>query len=90
MVRNRRHFTDEFKREAVPLSRQPDTTVSRVAQDLDLDPSVLRRWMGQMRGGIWESALGKAAQERAAAGGRAVAQGVGQVQDRAGHIKTGV
>ncbi len=33
--------------------------VSRVAQDLGLDPSVLRRWVGQMRGGTWEPAPGK-------------------------------
>ncbi len=51
MARNRRHFTDEFKREAVRLAEQPDSNVSRVAQDLGLDPSVLRRWVGQMRGG---------------------------------------
>ncbi len=31
----------------------------QVAQDLGLDPSVLRRWVGQMRGGTWEPAPGK-------------------------------
>ena len=46
MARNRRHFTDEFKREAVRLAEQPDSNISRVAQDLGLDPSVLRRWVG--------------------------------------------
>ncbi|KAB0614682.1 transposase [Castellaniella defragrans] len=59
MARTRRHFTDEFKREAVRLAEQPDTNVSRIAQDLGLDPSVLRRWVGQMRGGTWEPAPGK-------------------------------
>lgn len=59
MARNRRHFTDEFKREAVRLAEQPDTNVSRTAQDLGLDPIVLRRWVGQMRGGTWEPAPGK-------------------------------
>jgi len=59
MARNRRHFTDEFKREAVRLAEQPDSNISRVAQDLGLDPSVLRRWVGQMRGGTWEPTAGK-------------------------------
>ncbi len=39
--------------------RVQGTNVSRVAQDLGLDPSVLRRWVGQMRGGTWEPAPGK-------------------------------
>lgn len=32
------------------MAEQPGTNVSRIAQDLGLDPSVLRRWVGQMRG----------------------------------------
>lgn len=48
MTRSRRHFTDEFKREAVRLTEQPCSNVSQVARDLGLDPSVLRRWVGQM------------------------------------------
>ena len=59
MTRNRRHFTDEFKREAVRLAEQPCSNVSQVAMDLGLDPSVLRRWVGQMRVGIWEPTDGK-------------------------------
>lgn len=59
MARSRRKFTDEFKREAIRLADQPDTNVSRVAQDLGIDPSVLRRWISQMRGGVWETAAGK-------------------------------
>ncbi len=41
------------------MAEQPGTNVSRIAQDLGLDPSVLRRWVGQMRGGTWEPAPGK-------------------------------
>lgn len=41
------------------LAEQPDSNVSRVAQDLGLDPSVLRRWVGQMRSGTWEPTAGK-------------------------------
>lgn len=51
MARSRRHFTDEFKREMVRLATQPDSNVSRVAQGLGWDPSVPRRWVGQMCGG---------------------------------------
>lgn len=59
MTRSRRHFTDEFKREAVRQTEQPCSNVSQVARDLGLDPSVLRRWVGQMRVGIWEPTDGK-------------------------------
>ncbi len=59
MTRSRRHFIDEFKRETVRLAGQPDSNVSRGAQDLGLDPSVLRRWVGQMRGGTREPTPGK-------------------------------
>lgn len=59
MTRTRRTFTDEFKREAVRLVEQPDGNVSQVARDLELEPSVLRRWVAQMRAGGWEPASGK-------------------------------
>lgn len=59
MVRSRRKFTDEFKREAIRLAEQPDKNVSGVARDLGLDPSVLRRWMTQMQGGVWEPTSGQ-------------------------------
>lgn len=34
--RRRRHFTPEFKAEAVRLCRAGDRTIAQVAQDLDL------------------------------------------------------
>ena len=48
MGETRRRFTDEFKREAVRLARQPGTTVSSVARDLGVDISVLRRWVARL------------------------------------------
>ncbi|MGQ5844836.1 transposase [Serratia sp. IR-2025] len=59
MTRSRRTFTDEFKREAVRLVGLPGNTVSQVARDLGLEPSVLRRWIAQIREGNWESTAGK-------------------------------
>lgn len=59
MVRSRRKFMDEFKREAVRLAEQPENNVSQVARDLGLDPSALRRWMTQMQGGVWGPAPGQ-------------------------------
>jgi transposase len=59
MVRSRRKFTDEFKREAVRLAEQPDGNLSQIARELGLDASVLRRWVMQMRGGTWESSSDK-------------------------------
>jgi transposase len=59
MARTRRTFTDEFKREAVRLAEQPDSNLSKIAQDLGINSSVLRRWVMQMRGGTWEPVVGK-------------------------------
>lgn len=45
--RKRRDFTDEFKREAVRLVKQSDGNVTRVARELDLTVSALRKWVKQ-------------------------------------------
>jgi transposase len=46
MAGTRRSFTDNFKREAVRLAEEPGS-VSKIAQDLGIDPSVLSRWIGK-------------------------------------------
>lgn len=51
MTKTRRSFTDEFKREAVKLVKQPGAKVSQIARDLGIEQSVLRRWVDQQRGG---------------------------------------
>ena len=50
MPRTRRTFTDEFKREAVKLVKQPGAKVTHIARDLGIEQSVLRRWVGQEHG----------------------------------------
>jgi transposase len=52
MTRTRRSFTDEFKREAVKLCKQPGATVTHIARDLGIQTSVLRWWVTQERGGV--------------------------------------
>jgi transposase len=52
MTRTRRSFTDEFKREAVKLCKQPGATITHIARDLGIETSVLRRWVTQERGGV--------------------------------------
>jgi transposase-like protein len=43
--RERRHFTPEFKAEAVRLCKVGDRTVTQVALDLDLTETALREWV---------------------------------------------
>ena len=43
--RKRRQFTDEFKAEAVRLTRVGDRTIAQVAVDLDLTETALRAWV---------------------------------------------
>jgi transposase len=52
MPRTRRTFTDEFKREAVKLVKQPGAKVTHIARDLGIAQSVLRRWVSQEHGGV--------------------------------------
>lgn len=45
--RKRRKFTTEFKAEAVRLTKLGDRSIEKVAKDLDLTESALRRWVEQ-------------------------------------------
>ena len=42
MSQGRRHFTDEFKREAVALLVSSGRPLSRIASELGISPSMLR------------------------------------------------
>ena len=46
MGQGRRHFTDEFKREAVALLVSSGRPLSRIASELGISPSMLRNWRG--------------------------------------------
>jgi transposase len=59
MARIRRAFSPEFKREAVQLLQRPGVSVNQVAKEMEIDQSVLRRWVEQFESGAWEKAPGK-------------------------------
>ena len=59
MPRTRRTFTDEFKREAVKLVKQPVAMVTHIARDLGIDQSVLRRWVSQEQDGVMDMRANK-------------------------------
>jgi transposase len=40
----RRHFTKQFKEEAIRLAIQEGVSLTQVAHDLDLNASMLQRW----------------------------------------------
>lgn len=40
----RRLFTDEFKREAVRLARQPGISKAEISRDLGINVNLLHRW----------------------------------------------
>jgi transposase len=44
MSQGRRHFTDDFKREAVALLRSSGRPLSRIASELGISASMLRNW----------------------------------------------
>jgi transposase len=44
----RRKFSDEFKREAVGLTRQPGANVSQIARDIGVGAGVLGRWRREL------------------------------------------
>ena len=45
--RERRSFTSAYKAEVVELCRSSGQTVGKVARDLDLTETVVRRWVAQ-------------------------------------------
>jgi transposase len=47
MARKRRHFTREFKAEAVRLCKAGGRTVAQLAKELDLTETSLRAWVAQ-------------------------------------------
>jgi len=62
MVSKRRRFTREFKIETVRLATDSDHTVPEVAQDLDLHPNTLYRWVHQYGENPQEAFPGKGRQ----------------------------
>jgi len=50
MAKRRRKFSEEFKREAVRLTRQPSTSVSQVARDIGVGAGELFRWRRELEG----------------------------------------
>jgi len=54
--RQRRSFTDDYKRQAVDLVASSDRSFASVAKELGLRDSVLRRWLEQREAGLEPSA----------------------------------
>ena len=50
MARERRQFSDEFKREAVRLAYESGRRLSDVARELDVGPNLIRRWRRKFAG----------------------------------------
>jgi transposase len=48
MSKQRRRYTDEYKREAIKLC-QSGALMAEVARDLGIDASMLRRWVQEQR-----------------------------------------
>jgi len=47
----RRKFSDEFKREAIELTRQPGASLSQVARSLGVGTGMLCRWRQELEDG---------------------------------------
>lgn len=50
MARERRQFSDEFKREAVRLAYESGRRLSDVARELDVGTNLIRRWRRKFAG----------------------------------------
>src|ERR1700738_563832 len=65
-TRQRRSFTDDYKRQAVDLVASSGRSIGSVVKELGLRDSVLRRWVEQ-RGGASRTAQGEYEQQDLAA-----------------------
>ncbi len=50
-MQQRRKYSEEFKREAVGLTRQPGSNVSQMAQTLGIGANMLWRWRRELETG---------------------------------------
>jgi len=50
MGQGRRHFTDEFKQEAIALLVSSGRPLSQIASELGISPSMLRNWRNRSEG----------------------------------------
>jgi transposase len=57
MGQGRRHFTDEFKQEAIALLVSSGRPLSQIASELGISPSMLRNWRNGSGGRDAVSAL---------------------------------
>jgi transposase len=57
MGQERRHFTDEFKTEAVALLASSGRPLIQIAGELGISPSMLRKWRNRREAGNAKSAL---------------------------------
>lgn len=49
MSGTRQHYNETFKREAVKYVQEQSKTVEQIADDLNMSPSTLRKWIGKYR-----------------------------------------
>jgi transposase len=47
-MQQRKKYSDEFKREAVGLTRLPGANVSQIARDVGIRPNQLHRWRREL------------------------------------------
>ncbi|MFZ5516703.1 MAG: transposase [Candidatus Zhuqueibacterota bacterium] len=45
----RRHYTKEFKHEAVQIALKQDNQIAKVASNLGIHPNILHRWMKEFQ-----------------------------------------
>jgi transposase len=50
-MQQRRKFSEEFKREAIGLTRLPNANISQIAQDLGIGSNLLWRWRRELESG---------------------------------------
>jgi transposase len=55
----RRTFTAGFKREAVRLATQAESSKTEIANELGIHPNLLRTWVRRFAAGKWERTAGK-------------------------------
>ena len=51
---SRKHYTDEFKREAVRLATAPGNSIAGVARDLGVNRTLIGHWIKNVESGKYE------------------------------------
>ncbi len=87
MGEKNRHFSREFKRDAVQLVTEKGMPVGKVARELDIHPNLLHLWRRRFLAKGDKAFVGKGRVTTRGSGNKGTPEGIRKGEGREGHFK---